>query len=182
MSQTLAEIAFEAAPIGIVMTQDRVITVCNETFADLVGYDPATLIGQSFRMFYSSTEEFDRVRDLGLAPLRQSGNYTDERMITHRDGRSLWCRFRARSLTPAKPLEQVVMSFAPIADTREHLSLSKRQRQVLGLMARGMTSKEIARDLGLSPRTIEDVRARLLKRFAVKNATELLGKMTDLGG
>ena len=181
MTQTKTEIAFDFAPIGIVMTRFRIITTCNQTFANLVGYQTDALIGQSFRLLYGSAEEFDHIRDIGLQPLRKSGNYTDERMIRHKDGRSLWCRFRARSLTPEAPLEQVVMSFAPIAENREALSLSKRQRQVLGLMGRGMTSKEIARELGLSPRTIEDVRARLLKRFAVKNATELLSKMTDLG-
>jgi len=181
MTQTLAKIAFDGAPIGIIMTHNRVITTCNQTFADIVGYQQCDLIGQSFRIFYGSSEEFESVRDVGLQPLSQSGNYTDERMIIHKDGHAIWCRFRARSLTPKAPLELVVMSFAPIAENQA-LSLSKRQRQVLGLMRRGMTSKEIARHLGLSPRTIEDVRARLLKRFAVKNATELLGKMTDLGG
>ncbi len=175
------EIAFDFAPVGLVMTCDRVIHACNDTFASLTGYERNALIGQSFRLFYGSTEEFDRVRDVGLQPLRQRENYTDERMVRHRAGHSIWCRFRARSLTPQTPLQQVVMSFAPIADNALPLSLSKRERQVLARMSRGQTSKEIARDLGLSPRTIEDVRARLLKRFAVKNATELLSKMTNLG-
>lgn len=173
--------AFDFAPIGLVMTCNRVIRACNTTFASLTGYDREALIGQSFRRFYGSTEEFDRVRDVGLQPLRQSENYTDERMVSHHLGHSIWCRFRARSLTPETPLQHVVMSFAPIADNAAVLSLSKRERQVLARMSRGQTSKEIARDLGLSPRTIEDVRARLLKRFSVKNATELLSKMTNLG-
>jgi len=181
MMKTLEQIAFDAAPIGVVMACNRIIRACNCSFADLVGYDRDVLLGQSFRMLYGSREEFDRVRDVGLQPLTQSEHYTDQRMITHRLGHSIWCRFRARSLTPEAPLQQVVMSFAPIAENAAPLSLSKRERQVLGFMGQGVTSKEIARELGLSPRTIEDVRARLLKRFAVKNATELLGKMTDLG-
>jgi len=173
--------AFDFAPVGLVMTYDRQIRACNDSFVSLTGYERNALIGESFRLFYGSSEEFDRVRDVGLHPLSQSENYTDERMVRHRQGHSIWCRFRARSLTPDAPLQQVVMSFAPIAENAPPLSLSKRERQVLAHMARGQTSKEIARYLGLSPRTIEDVRARLLKRFAVKNATELLSKMTNLG-
>ncbi len=173
--------AFDFAPVGLVMTCNRIIRACNETFANLTGYDQTALIGQSFRLFYGSDEEFDRVRDVGLNHLRQRENYTDERMVRHQAGHLIWCRFRARSLTPEAPLQQVVMSFAPIAENAPPLSLSKRERQVLARMRRGQTSKEIARELGLSPRTIEDVRARLLKRFAVKNATELLSKMTNLG-
>lgn len=69
------------------------------------------------------------------------------------------------------------MSFAAIHDGPP-VSLTARERQVVGGLGRGLTSKEIARELGLSPRTIEDVRARLHKRFQVKNTTELLARLT----
>jgi DNA-binding CsgD family transcriptional regulator len=35
--------------------------------------------------------------------------------------------------------------------------------------------------LGLSPRTIEDVRARLMRKFDVRNAGLLLARLSDLG-
>jgi DNA-binding NarL/FixJ family response regulator len=52
---------------------------------------------------------------------------------------------------------------------------------VVSGLAHGRTSKEIARHLGLSPRTIEDVRARLLRKFEVRNVTELLTRLTGPG-
>ncbi|WP_204115414.1 PAS and helix-turn-helix domain-containing protein [Shimia biformata] len=176
----LLELAFDEAPVGIVLTENRVIRACNRTFAAMLGYDRAALVGQSFRMLYGSNEEFARIRDIGLEPLRRDGVYSDERMMRTATGATIWCRFRAHSLTPDDPLARIVMSFARVSDTPRP-GLTPRERQVLGGLGRGQTSKEIARDLGLSPRTIEDVRARLLKRFKVRNAAELLARMTDLG-
>lgn len=177
-----ALLAFDAAPVGIVLAERRVIRACNATFARLVGYGVHDLVGQSFRMLYGSDDEFQRIRDVGLGALMRAQAYCAERLLRQRDGHSLWCRFRARSLTPAAPLDRVVMSFAQIAEKGEALSLTSRERQVLGLMSRSLTSKQIAVALGLSPRTVDDVRGRLIKRFGLRKASDLLHSMTELGG
>lgn len=173
------EMAFEEAPVGIVLSEHRIIRACNRTFETMLGYDRQALLGQSFRMLYSTSEEFDRIRDVGLEPLKAEGVYSDERLVRRVDGGMLWCRFRAHSLTPKDPLAQVVMSFAQISEAPP-VSLSPRERQVLGRISRGKSSKEVARELGLSPRTIDDVRSRLLRRFSVRNTAELLARLTFL--
>ncbi len=173
-------LAFDAAPIGLVLTEQRIIRACNATFAEMTGYGMDALTDCSFRILYASEQEFDSIRDIGLEPLRRDGAYSDERLLRRADGGALWCRFRARTLTPDDPLARVVMSFAPIA-SREAPPLTARERDVVSGLARGQTSKEIARALGLSPRTIEDVRARLLKKFKVRNAALLLSRLSDLG-
>ncbi|MGR3371932.1 MAG: helix-turn-helix transcriptional regulator [Pseudooceanicola nanhaiensis] len=172
-------LAFDEAPVGIVLTEARVIRACNATFAGLFGWEKAALLGQSFRALYESEREFEAIRDIGLAPLRDSGSYTDERLIRRRDGTRQWCRFRARTLTPADPLARLVMSFAPQPDRpAPPVALTARERDVIAGLARGATSKEIARGLGLSPRSVEDVRTRLLKKFGVRNAAGLLARLT----
>ncbi|MDX5381383.1 MAG: PAS and helix-turn-helix domain-containing protein [Rhodobacterales bacterium] len=177
----IARIAFDHAPVGIVMTRHRVIEACNQTFCDLSGYGMDALLGQSFRMLYGSEAEFIQIRDIGLEPLRRDGAYADERMLRHAGGHAVWCRFRARTLTPADPLARIVMSFAPITPRRDGPSLTGRERQVVTWLARGKTSKEIAQVLSLSPRTIEDVRARLMRKFDVRNTALLLARLSDLG-
>jgi PAS domain S-box-containing protein len=172
--------AFNFAPIGIVLGQNRIIQTCNETFASMTGYTTKDLAGQSFRLFYGSEEEFNLVRDVGLKHLSLTGTYSDERLVRQKDGGNIWCRFRARSLTPDNPLEKIVMSFAVMSDSPTSIRLSKRQRQVVDFLTRGLTSKEIARELKLSPRTIEDVRCRLLNIYGVKNSTLLLRKLTNI--
>ena len=178
---SLEKLAFEMAPIGIALTEHRVIQSCNTTFCKLFGYPREALIGQSFRMLYGSDHEFRQVRDVGIDQLKQSAAYSDERIMGHRDGSRLWCRFRAQTLTPDDPLAQVVLTFAPMTDNPKGPALTPREREVVLWLSKGKTSKEIAQILDLSPRTIEDVRARLLRKFNVKTAAALLARLSYLG-
>jgi len=52
--------------------------------------------------------------------------------------------------------------------------LSERERQVLEFVSRGLTTKEIARTLSLSPRTVEAHRARMLAKAGLRRQIELL--------
>ncbi len=182
MKIDLQKLAFDQAPVGIALTEQRVIRACNATFCKLFGYDKPALIGQSFRMLYQEEKEFEQIRDIGIARLKEGGEYSDERLVYHRNGEMFWCRFRAVTLTPDDPLARTVLSFAPIPDHVTDYSLTKRERQVVGFLSKGLTSKEIARRLTLSPRTVEDYRLRLCKKFNVKNTTELLSHLVALEG
>ena len=52
--------------------------------------------------------------------------------------------------------------------------LTVREREVLQLVARGFSNKQIAADLGLSLRAIEDRRSRLMKRLEAKSVADAL--------
>jgi DNA-binding NarL/FixJ family response regulator len=49
-------------------------------------------------------------------------------------------------------------------------TLSERECEVLQLLADGATSKEIARTLGLAPKTVENHRCRILEKLSVANS------------
>lgn len=174
----LTRIAFDHAPVGLVLTEHRIIRQANQTFCEMTGYKPNELINESFRRLYTSPAEFHAVRDIGLKPLRAGATYSDERLLRHSDGHALLVQFRARTMRPEDPLAQLMLSFTPLPDSPETKALTPRERTVVTGLSRGHTSKEIARDLGLSPRTIEDVRARLLRRFKTRNTTELLARLS----
>lgn len=59
--------------------------------------------------------------------------------------------------------------------------LTPRQREVLQLVARGLTSKEIAQHLGISYRTIEVHRMHLMQRLNVHDVTALVRFAIDAG-
>jgi len=65
---------------------------------------------------------------------------------------------------------------ASIRDARRrHARLSPREREVMALVVAGLSSKEIAHDLGLSPRTVEQHRAHVMFKMGAANITELVG-------
>jgi two-component system response regulator FixJ len=76
---------------------------------------------------------------------------------------------------------EAVLSKGPQADLRaaaqasqQLSSLSHRERQVLERLLAGRLNKQIASDLGLSVRTVEVHRARMMKRLGVRHLSEAI--------
>ena len=68
-------------------------------------------------------------------------------------------------------------------EARERVArLSGREREVLDLVVEGLTNKEIARALGLSPRTVETHRANLSAKLEVATLAQLIRRYGMLGG
>lgn len=57
--------------------------------------------------------------------------------------------------------------------------LTPRERDVFAFIAMGKTNKEMARQLGLSARTVEGYRASIMRKVGAKNATELVRRVLD---
>lgn len=64
--------------------------------------------------------------------------------------------------------------------SQRYAALSPRERDVLGLIIEGLTNKEIARALNLSPRTVETHRAHLFEKLAVGTLAQLIRRYADL--
>lgn len=67
-------------------------------------------------------------------------------------------------------VKAAALSFTPAPET---LGLTLRERQIANAVCQGQTSKQIALDLGLSHRTVEVFRARILKKTGAANAAAL---------
>ncbi|HQD13912.1 MAG TPA: response regulator [Ottowia sp.] len=63
---------------------------------------------------------------------------------------------------------------------QRHALLSAREREVLALVIKGQTSKEIARALQLSPRTVETHRAHLQDKLQVQTLAQLVRQYAAL--
>lgn len=52
--------------------------------------------------------------------------------------------------------------------------LSERERQVMDLMIKGLHNRHIAKELGISPRTVEVHKARVMEKLGVKNLVDFV--------
>ena len=60
-------------------------------------------------------------------------------------------------------------------------SLTDREREVLTLLTQGKQNKVIAQELGVSPRTIEIHRARVMEKMDAQSVAELVRMVIDVG-
>ncbi len=76
-------------------------------------------------------------------------------------------------------ISEKMINFMSAQSTSENV-LSNKETEVLGLISKGLTTKEIAAKLFVSSRTIETHRANVLKKLEVKNTAELIKKATKM--
>lgn len=62
---------------------------------------------------------------------------------------------------------------APAKDTPK-VALTRREEEVISLVAKGLTSQDIGKRLNISPRTVETHRARIMTKIGVSNAAGLV--------
>ncbi len=88
-----------------------------------------------------------------------------EAVRTVHDGRHYVCRHLKHALEQARPAED---------DAQAHLArLTKRERLVLGLLAAGQSTRQIAAGLGLSRKTVSAHRMNILAKLGLRNNVEL---------
>lgn len=65
--------------------------------------------------------------------------------------------------------------------SRVHTTLTTREREILVLLAEGLTTQQIGRRLGISPRTVETHVAKLYRKLAVRTRVQAMAKAASLG-
>lgn len=178
-------LAFEHAPIGMVLSRDRTMVDCNARLCEMFGAPREALVGQSFRVLYPSVAEFERIGKRMEPILNASGRYADNRMMKRLDGvygalrgETFWCHVTGRALNRAAPHESGIWTFEDLGSRRSVTAeLTPREREVAAHVMQGLTSKQIGKALGISHRTVELHRARLMRRYSTSTTAELVQKL-----
>lgn len=172
---------FEHAPIGLMVTRERVIERCNIALGEMFGYRPQELEGKTTEILYPSHEEFEYIGARAVVSMQRTGTYRDQRIMRHSDGRMFWCAVSGRSFSPEAPYASVIWVFEDISENRPvSESLTAREREIAARVASGMSSKEIARELQVSHRTIEAHRMRLMRKLGVNTTSELIARILGM--
>ena len=174
------QLAFELAPVGLALSRHRVIVDCNLQLCQMFGISRVLLLGQSFAQLYPSPAEYERMGARMRPILMAQGHYADDRVMRRASGESFWCHISGRALDPSDPHATGIWSFEDLSARRAvKTGLTPREREVAAqlISASGQTSKAIARQLGISHRTVEVYRARLMRKYQAANTVELLHKL-----
>ena len=176
------QLAFDLAPLGLCVTRHRRISTCNDKFAEMFGYQRTELEGESLECLYPSHHEFEHIAIHGLPSLQKFGAYSDDRIMRHRSGKLFWCHVSGRTTDPADPFACAVWMFEDLSAVRAVTAeLTPREREVAHQLVTGKTSKQIARTLNISPRTVEAHRARLMHKLEVSTPGEMIARLVGIG-
>jgi PAS domain S-box-containing protein len=171
--------AFDFAPIGLVLSRERMIVDCNQALCDMFAISRQLLLAQSFALLYPSIQEYERTGERIAPILGRNGRYADDRLMKRADGELFWCHVTGRALDRSQPHAAGIWSFEDLSQRRPvRAELTGREREVAAYVLEGLTAKQIAKLLGISHRTVEIYRARLMRKYKSHTTADLVLKLT----
>jgi DNA-binding CsgD family transcriptional regulator len=186
------ESIFVTMPIAQMVTQNRVIRDCSHAFAALFNTTRAHMLNQSTRILYPTQGDFERAGDSVMSVLAKQGSYFDCRIMRKLNDELFWVTIRGFTAHRHAPFQEALWVFAEIrtkGTTVEEAvatqpkypplrhSLTPRERDVATLLIQNLTAKEIGRELGISYRTVELHKSRLLRKFEARNTRALVDSL-----
>ena len=175
-------LAFDLAPVGMVLSRNRTMVDCNQRVCEMFGVEREQLIGQSFQLLYPSADEYERTGQRIAPILNANGVYADDRVMKRVGGRlqgeTFWCHVTGRALNREAPHEAGIWTFEDLSARKPvKAELTAREREVAAHLMDGLTSKEIGRALGISHRTVEIYRVKLMRKYQAGSAADLIQKL-----
>ncbi|MEM5460870.1 helix-turn-helix domain-containing protein [Paraburkholderia phytofirmans] len=169
------ELAFYMAPVGLLISRQRIVDKYNQAFCGMFGYAMDGLAGKSLELLYPSRDEFDHVGERALVLMRDTGLYSDERIMRRVDDSLFWCHVSGRAIDRSDPFAAAVWTFEDLSSVRPVTTdLTTRERQIAQFLVNGKSGKQVAKDLNISHRTVEAHRARLMRKYGVGTTSELI--------
>jgi len=116
-SESRLRCIIEAAPVGIGLVVDRVITEVNDRLSDMTGYRPRELIGRSARILYTTTEDFEYVGKEKYRQIEEMGSGMVETQWRRKDGTIIDILLSSTPLNPQDP--EAGITFIALDTTRQ---------------------------------------------------------------
>lgn len=173
-------LVFDNLPDATLILKDRVIVRASLMVEAIFGWPPAELQGQSMQVLYPSQTDFRMVGERACTALRHRPIYRDERFMRRMDGQIVWMEGRGRAMDQEHPHHMAIWSYSVLEKALAGTGvLTSAEKRVAGYLVNGFTSKEIAKSLDCSPRTVEVHRANMIRKMRVRNSFELVKELLN---
>ena len=121
-----------AAPVGIGLVRDRVMTFVSDTFVNMIEYTREELLGQNARMLYESDEEYERVGRVKYEQIREDGTGTIETRMVTKSGSIINVDLRSTPIDVDDSSSEVTFTAMDITARKEtEEKLEKRTHELL---------------------------------------------------
>ncbi len=185
-------------PIASVVSNPRLpdnpIIACNQAFIDLTGYDEDEIVGRNCRFLAGpATEPWlteairEGVRDrravmVEILNYKKDGtefrNAVVVAPIFDEDGELEYFHGSQVELEEGAQSPTITRR---VRATEKIKELSKRQLEVLTMVAAGLRNKQIAYELGLSEKTIKMHRGLAMEKLGAKNSADMIRLAVEAG-
>jgi len=135
LTATLAEqqLIFDTAAVGIAFVSQRKIVKCNRRLAEMYGYTPEEMQGQTTRIWFQSDEDFQKIGAAAYARLALGGNYSVEYQLRKKDGAVFWVQTDSRAVDAADPDAGTIIGMADINERKLAEAALKQTKERLDL-------------------------------------------------
>jgi len=113
------EAIFENTFIGIAYSVNRILLKINKRGAEIFGYTPYELIGNSASLLQFSEENFERFGRIYLIALAEKGCCETEHFFKRKDGKGTWCRVYAKAMDPLDISKGVIWAIDDITARKQ---------------------------------------------------------------
>jgi DNA-binding CsgD family transcriptional regulator len=172
---------FLKLPTAVIVARERVMVDCNDRALVLFRATREDIVNQSFAVLYPEQKDFAST-GRRIAPLiAKRAVFSDDRIMRRIDGSHFWVTVCGFGFNQKRPYELALWTFTDLSQNEKHTDvarlLTERERDVAALVVHGMTSKEIGRELDISPRTVDIHRASLLRKYEVRTTADLIKRI-----
>ncbi|WP_198086524.1 helix-turn-helix transcriptional regulator [Variovorax sp. E3] len=174
--------AFQDAPVGQAIGRDRVILDYNRAFAKIFHCEAQELVGSTFERLYPTQSHFETTGQRIAPVLAKHLTFSDDRVMRRLDGELFWVHVSGFTYTPEDPHHDTIWAFTDLSTGRKvnsalRGSMTPRERDIAALLIEGKTGKEVAQALGISPRTVDIYKTRLLRKYSVSSTPDLVKRL-----
>ena len=121
LQESVASISsiFRAAPVGIGVVSDRILTRVNDRLCEMTGYSPEELVGKTARVLYPADEDYDYVGREKYRQIREKGTGTVETRWKRKDGSLRDILLSSTPVDISNPTKNVTFTALDITDRKQ---------------------------------------------------------------